>query len=137
LRSDDNPDTWRCPKCDEEDSDSEADAPADPDDVHMANKPADEQGESSQRLATVSSQKAATKPDTHSVFNDEDHTDGSRVLRKRKTSSIEGVEERATSKAMTIRKVVGKAHLGLSLGRCGSKCQDSRRQSSRGRETVF
>jgi histone acetyltransferase SAS3 len=90
LRSDDNPDTWRCPKCDEEDSDSEADAPADPDDVHMANKPADEQGESSQRLATVSSQKAATKPDTHSVFNDEDHTDGSRVLRKRKTSSIEG-----------------------------------------------
>jgi histone acetyltransferase SAS3 len=46
------------------------------------------------------SQKGATKPDSHSVFNqlvlDEDPMDGSRVLRKRKTSSVEADENIVT-----------------------------------------
>ncbi|KAL1841862.1 hypothetical protein VTJ49DRAFT_6461 [Mycothermus thermophilus] len=102
LKSDDNPDTWRCPKCDE-DSDSEADAPADPDDVPAVDGEVDGQATSSQRRTSapklardlLPSPKGA-KPDSHSVFNqlvvDEDPMDGSRVLRKRKTSSIDGDE---------------------------------------------
>lgn len=59
------------------------------------------------------SQRGATKPDSHSVFNqlvlDEDPMDGSRVLRKRKTSSIEGGEE-VINNLRKRRKNTGDSH---------------------------
>ncbi|EAQ84933.1 hypothetical protein CHGG_08947 [Chaetomium globosum CBS 148.51] len=89
---DNGPDTWRCPRCA---NDPDSDTPADVDGM------VDGAGASTAQRATapkvardlLPSQKGATNPDSHSVFNqlvlDEDPMDGSRVLRKRKTSSVE------------------------------------------------
>lgn len=59
------------------------------------------------------SQRGASKPDSHSVFNqlvlDDDPMDGSRVLRKRKTSSIEGGED-VINNLRKRRKNTGDSH---------------------------
>jgi histone acetyltransferase SAS3 len=95
------PENWRCPKC-AEDSDSEADADGDEEadlfGMVDANASPATRRASAPKLARdlLPSQRGATKPDSHSMFNqlvlDEDPLDGSRVLRKRKTSSVEDDE---------------------------------------------
>ncbi|AEO64301.1 uncharacterized protein THITE_135612 [Thermothielavioides terrestris NRRL 8126] len=94
---DNGPESWRCPKCADE-SDSAA-AEEVNDEVRMDGitdataSPATRRA-SAPKLARdlLPSQRGTIKPDSHSVFNqlvlDEDPMDGSRVLRKRKTSSV-------------------------------------------------
>lgn len=90
---------WKCPHCGgeapEEASDTnEADADATVD----ADMPSSSRRSSAPKFARdlLPPQKGANNPDSHSVFNqlvlDEDPMDGSRVLRKRKTSSAEAEE---------------------------------------------
>ncbi|KAL8304472.1 hypothetical protein RB597_004357 [Gaeumannomyces tritici] len=87
---------WRCPECASVDDVIEADGEAE-----EAVSPAAEESPSAPRSTStpkltrdlLPSQRGAVKADSHSVFNtlvlDDDPMDGSRVLRKRKTSSIE------------------------------------------------
>lgn len=95
------PEAWRCPKCaDESDSDgaAELDDEVDMNGINDTSTGSATRRSSAPKLARdlLPSQKGATKPDSHSVFNqlvlDEDPMDGSRVLRKRKTSSVEADE---------------------------------------------
>ncbi|KAK1832504.1 putative histone acetyltransferase [Podospora conica] len=92
---------WKCTDCAGHASDDEAKATPEHDDgANEANGTPNTNGTHSSRRATAPKvardllppQKAA-KPDSHSVFNalvlDEDPMDGSRILRKRKTSSLE------------------------------------------------
>lgn len=92
------PENWRCPKCaDDSDSDGAAELgdEAAMDDINNASPSSATRRSSAPKLARdlLPSQKGSIKPDSHSVFNqlvlDEDPMDGSRVLRKRKTSSVE------------------------------------------------
>ncbi|KAK4100541.1 hypothetical protein N658DRAFT_473072 [Parathielavia hyrcaniae] len=97
LRSENGLDTWRCPKC-ADDSDSDAavdfDEEADMTGIADANASPASRRASAPKLTRdlLPSQKGTVKPDSHSVFNqlvlDDDPMDGSRVLRKRKTSSL-------------------------------------------------
>lgn len=97
------PENWRCPKCAGDDSGSDVAAAlgeeqAGTDGVTDANAAPTTRRASAPKLARdlLPSQKGSIKPDSHSVFNqlvlDEDPMDGSRVLRKRKTSSAEADE---------------------------------------------
>ncbi|KAK0704182.1 hypothetical protein B0T21DRAFT_342004 [Apiosordaria backusii] len=107
LDSQTSPENWKCPKCAE--SESESDAPNE-EDVEMdgitdTSAPPSARRAHAPKLARdlLPSQKGIIKPESHSVFNqlvlDEDPMDGSRVLRKRKTSSIEPDEH-----VMALRK---------------------------------
>ncbi|KAK3349910.1 hypothetical protein B0T25DRAFT_520006 [Lasiosphaeria hispida] len=109
LASKEGPKKWKCPDCAGDDSDeSDADADLDDDEAGL-NGVGDTSATSSTRRATAPKlardllppQKGTIKPDSHSVFNqlvlDEDPMDGSRVLRKRKTSSAEAEEENITA----------------------------------------
>ncbi|KAL2176309.1 uncharacterized protein P884DRAFT_226649 [Thermothelomyces heterothallicus CBS 202.75] len=101
LASEDTPETWKCPGCAEE---SDSNSAAESGEEAELNGGTDERGASAPRRPTAPNlardllppQKGVMKPDSHSVFNqlvlDEDPMDGSRVLRKRKTSSIEADE---------------------------------------------
>ncbi|KAI8626472.1 hypothetical protein F5Y19DRAFT_478587 [Xylariaceae sp. FL1651] len=112
---------WKCPEClnDDEDSDFDSEAGAINEkvdtegDVDMNSNPENEGDISptSGRRASAPQiardllppQRGVNKPDSHSMFNqlvlDEDPMDGSRVLRKRKTSSAE-----AEDGIMSLRK---------------------------------
>jgi len=114
-------DNWKCPNCaivepEEEDADmddvavdaigdndgDDGDDDGDDDDDDM---PQTTRRSSAPKLARdlLPPQRGPGKPDSHSVFNhlvlDEDPMDGSRILRKRKTSSVEADES-----IMSLRK---------------------------------
>jgi len=76
------------------------------------------------------SQRGAIKPDSHSVFNqlvlDEDPMDGSRVLRKRKTSSAEADEN-----IMSLRKRRRNTADDLSIDGANAADDSTRPQSAR------
>ncbi|KAK5662092.1 hypothetical protein OQA88_10207 [Cercophora sp. LCS_1] len=91
---------WKCPECADSD---ESDAAAELDGEEESGVNGDTNDSVSRRATAqklardlLPSQKGAVKPDSHSVFNqlvlDDDPMDGSRVLRKRKASSIEADE---------------------------------------------
>ncbi|KAL2162194.1 hypothetical protein VTH06DRAFT_7107 [Thermothelomyces fergusii] len=95
LASEDAPETWKCPRCAEESDSNSAAAPSEEGELNGGTA---EEGASAPRRAAAPdlardllSTQGATKPDSQSV-PDEDPMDGSRVLRKRKTSSIEADE---------------------------------------------
>ncbi|KAM7223951.1 hypothetical protein V8F06_000424 [Rhypophila decipiens] len=100
-----SPDNWRCPDCVGEDSDDGADSEGEEADVNgiltTDATPATRRS-AAPKLARdlLPSQKGVIKPDSHSMFGElilgGDPLDGSRVLRKRKTSSVE-VEDGAMS----------------------------------------
>lgn len=107
-------DNWKCPSCatveaeeavDMDDADAEAIADDDDDDGDDEDMPSATRRSSAPKLARdlLPPQKGSGKPDSHSVFNhlvlDEDPMDGSRILRKRKTSSAEADES-----VMSLRK---------------------------------
>ncbi|KAI2780983.1 hypothetical protein F4815DRAFT_109536 [Daldinia loculata] len=115
-----NASIWRCPDCAAGDSGSDSEAPFDREnaegDHDMVLDGADDSDLSptatslstAPKLARdlLPSQRGMNKPDSHSVFNqlvlDEDPMDGSRVLRKRKTSSPEA--EVDVEEVMSLRK---------------------------------
>lgn len=87
---------WKCPECASVDDVIEADGEAEEAGSLAAEEsPSATRGASSPKLTRdlLPSQRGVVKADSHSVFNtlvlDDDPMDGSRVLRKRKTSSIE------------------------------------------------
>ncbi|ETS77875.1 hypothetical protein PFICI_09937 [Pestalotiopsis fici W106-1] len=103
---------WKCPECKGGDSESESEAELTTAAANSNEEPQDgEVSPATSRRSTASKiardllppQRALNKPDSHSVFNqlvlDEDPMDGSRVLRKRKTSSAADADE-----AMSLRK---------------------------------
>ncbi|KAK0628998.1 hypothetical protein B0T17DRAFT_486733 [Bombardia bombarda] len=106
---DNGPESWRCPHCvgegSEAASDQEGEDAEESNQVHGANGIQTSRRATAPKLARdlLPPQKPSTKPDSHSVFNhlvlDEDPLDGSRVLRKRKTSSVEADEN-----VMALRK---------------------------------
>ncbi|KAJ4293924.1 Histone acetyltransferase [Collariella sp. IMI 366227] len=96
LSTDEAPESWRCPKCLDDDSESDvAEEPFDESEMTGSNSVPATRRTSAPKLARdlLPSQKGAANPDSHSMFNqlvlDQDPMDGSRVLRKRKTSSVE------------------------------------------------
>ncbi|VBB79937.1 Putative histone acetyltransferase [Podospora comata] len=101
------PESWKCPKCADTESESDAhnEEDVEMDGITDTSAPPSARRAHAPKLARdlLPSQKGAVKPESHSVFNqlvlDEDPMDGSRVLRKRKTSSIEPDEH-----VMALRK---------------------------------
>lgn len=79
------------------------------------------------------SQRGAVKPDSHSVFNqlvlDDDPMDGSRVLRKRKTSSAEADEEIVGFRKR--RRNTGDSHSVEGVNATNGVVEESRPRSSR------
>ncbi|KAI1373554.1 hypothetical protein F4677DRAFT_429264 [Hypoxylon crocopeplum] len=107
-----NASNWKCPDCAGEDAGSDLDAGSDRENAEVDHdmeldgdvddsdlSPTSTNRSSAPKIARdlLPSQRGLNKPDSHSVFNqlvlDEDPMDGSRVLRKRKTSSAEADEE--------------------------------------------
>lgn len=98
--------SWRCPEChehseaeqDESQDESQEDLNDELNGIVDADSPPAARRATAPKLARdlLPSQRGAVKPDSHSVFNqlvlDDDPMDGSRVLRKRKTSSAEADE---------------------------------------------
>ncbi|KAK4176805.1 putative histone acetyltransferase [Triangularia setosa] len=107
LDSQTSPVNWKCPKCADTESESDAqnEEDAEMDGITDTSAPPSARRAHAPKLARdlLPSQKGTVKPESHSVFNqlvlDEDPMDGSRVLRKRKTSSIEPDEH-----VMALRK---------------------------------
>ncbi|KAK0672955.1 putative histone acetyltransferase [Cercophora samala] len=107
LDSETSPENWKCPKCADTESEPEAhnEEDVEMDGITDTSAPPSARRAHAPKLARdlLPSQKGAVKPESHSVFNqlvlDEDPMDGSRVLRKRKTSSIEPDEH-----VMALRK---------------------------------
>jgi histone acetyltransferase SAS3 len=102
---------WECPECagdDDAESDSEAESTHEEAEVN-GDAEDGEISPGSTRRSTASkiardllpSHRGVNKPDSHSVFNhlvlDDDPMDGSRVLRKRKTSSAADIDEEVIS----------------------------------------
>lgn len=89
---------WTCPECAESSHDEEEDEGPNINGIIDAGSPPATRRATAPKLARdlLPSQRGAVKPDSHSVFNqlvlDDDPMDGSRVLRKRKTSSVDGEE---------------------------------------------
>ncbi|KAK8045217.1 MOZ/SAS family protein [Apiospora rasikravindrae] len=109
-----SPTNWKCPECVGDDDESEMDAHSAADDAEAtveaddgAPSPASSRRLTDSKLARdlLPASRGTSKPDSHSVFNqlvlDEDPMDGSRILRKRKTSSAEVELEDGT---MSLRK---------------------------------
>lgn len=96
--------SWTCSDCanasdqEQEDDEDEEDNAASINGIVNADSPPATRRATAPKLARdlLPSQRGALKPDSHSVFNqlvlDDDPMDGSRVLRKRKTSSLDGEE---------------------------------------------
>lgn len=108
-------DEWKCPECQGDDSESETEAELPNAEADAIDEPQDgEVSPAASRRSTASKiardllppQRALNNPDSHSMFNqlvlDEDPMDGSRVLRKRKTSSAEAEAE--ADDVMSLRK---------------------------------
>ncbi|KAI5866351.1 hypothetical protein GGS23DRAFT_383533 [Durotheca rogersii] len=110
------PSNWKCPECAGDDAGSDSGAEDAEGDHNMKVvlsdvvddsdlSPTSPSRASAPKLARdlLPPQRGVNKPDAHSVFNqlvlDEDPMDGSRVLRKRKTSSVEADDE-----VMSLRK---------------------------------
>ncbi|KAI1458077.1 hypothetical protein F4805DRAFT_425424 [Annulohypoxylon moriforme] len=116
-----NASNWRCPDCARDDMGSDSEAEFDREnvegdhDIEMDGgvdsdlSPTSTNRSTAPKLARdlLPSHRGMNKPDSHSVFNqlvlDEDPMDGSRVLRKRKTSSAEA-EEEEEEEVMSLRK---------------------------------
>ncbi|KAK4189383.1 putative histone acetyltransferase [Podospora australis] len=102
LNAQNGPENWKCLKC----ADTESDVEMDIDGITDASAPPSARRANAPKLARdlLPSPKGTFKPNAHSVYNqlvlDEDPLDGSRVLRKRKTSSIEPPDEHV----MALRK---------------------------------
>ncbi|KAK3316395.1 hypothetical protein B0H66DRAFT_293673 [Apodospora peruviana] len=102
LSSNQSPDSWKCPDCIGEGSDAGPGREEEDEEMYEVSIPGDpnraSRRSSAPKLARdlLPPQKGATKPDQHSMFDQlvlgEDPMDGSRVLRKRKTSSAEADE---------------------------------------------
>ncbi|KAI0104391.1 hypothetical protein F4814DRAFT_430612 [Daldinia grandis] len=115
-----NTSNWRCPDCAADDSGSDSEVPFGHEDAkgdHDMELDGADDSDLSPTTTSLStapklardllpSQRGMNKPDSHSVFNqlvlDEDPMDGSRVLRKRKTSSPEA--EVDVEEVMSLRK---------------------------------
>ncbi|KAI2469661.1 hypothetical protein F4781DRAFT_393657 [Annulohypoxylon bovei var. microspora] len=111
LSGEKNTSNWRCPDCARDDAGSDSEVEFDRENVEVDHdmeldggvdsdlSPTSTNRSTAPKLARdlLPSQRGLNKPDSHSVFNqlvlDEDPMDGSRVLRKRKTSSVEAEEE--------------------------------------------
>lgn len=127
---------WACPECVESSNEEEDD-----DDVPSINGIIDADSPPATRRATapklardlLPSQRGAVKPDSHSVFNqlvlDDDPMDGSRVLRKRKTSSIDG-EEHITNLRKR-RKNTGDSHSIEDIAVVNGPEEENRPRSAR------
>lgn len=106
--------SWTCPECAERSSDEDVDDGPGLNGIIDADSPPATRRATAPKLARdlLPSQRGAVKPDSHSVFNqlvlDDDPMDGSRVLRKRKTSSIDGEEHIANLRKR--RKNTGDSH---------------------------
>ncbi|KAK0617109.1 hypothetical protein B0T14DRAFT_556419 [Immersiella caudata] len=135
----DGPTSWKCPECAGDGSEDSDGAPGRDEEAHGSVNGTNEASVSpSSRRATapklardlLPSQKGSIKPDSHSVFNqlvlDEDPMDGSRVLRKRKTSSAE-VEDGI----MALRKRRRGSNDELSEDEANSREGSARPQSAR------
>ncbi|KAK3384291.1 hypothetical protein B0T24DRAFT_607896 [Lasiosphaeria ovina] len=102
MSSEDGPETWKCPECAGGDSDAAEEQDEEHDGelngtVETDDTPSNRRsGAPKVARDLLPSHKGGVKPDAHSMFNhlvlDEDPMDGSRVLRKRKTSSAEADE---------------------------------------------
>ncbi|KAI7785225.1 histone acetyl transferase-6 [Diaporthe eres] len=136
--------SWRCPECHEH-SEAEQDESQDESQEELndelngivdADSPPAARRATAPKLARdlLPSQRGAVKPDSHSVFNqlvlDDDPMDGSRVLRKRKTSSVEADEHVVGLRKR--RKNTGDSHSieGAANGANGVE-EDSRPRSAR------
>ncbi|KAG6361515.1 hypothetical protein INS49_009742 [Diaporthe citri] len=136
--------SWRCPECHEH-SEAEQDESQDESQEELndelngivdADSPPAARRATAPKLARdlLPSQRGAVKPDSHSVFNqlvlDDDPMDGSRVLRKRKTSSAEADEHVVGLRKR--RKNTGDSHSieGAANGANGVE-EDSRPRSAR------
>ena len=130
---------WKCTDCAEHASHDEAEATPEPDaEADDVNATAISNGSHSSRRATAPKvardllppQKASTKADSHSVFNalvlDEDPMDGSRILRKRKSSS-----PLPDDAAMALRKRRRQAGDDQSIDESNNQDSSTRPQSSR------
>ncbi|KAK6854426.1 hypothetical protein PG995_009519 [Apiospora arundinis] len=117
LNDNNSPASWRCPECagDDDVSDMEADSVAEDAEATIeaddeAPSPASSRRLTDSKLARdlLPASRGTSKPDSHSVFNqlvlDEDPMDGSRILRKRKTSSAEAELLEVEEGAMSLRK---------------------------------
>ncbi|KAJ4393776.1 Histone acetyltransferase [Gnomoniopsis smithogilvyi] len=107
--------SWLCPECAADSDVEEHEEGTDLNSIVNADAPPATRRATAPKLARdlLPSQRGAMKPDSHSVFNqlvlDDDPMDGSRVLRKRKTSSIEGGEE-VINNLRKRRKNTGDSH---------------------------
>ncbi|KAI0011475.1 hypothetical protein F4779DRAFT_572845 [Xylariaceae sp. FL0662B] len=114
------PSNWKCPECINDNAGSSSEAEFDRGNAEGTHElelngdieddglsPTSARRSSAPKIARdlLPSQRGINKPDSHSVFNqlvlDEDPMDGSRVLRKRKTSST---EPEADEEVMSLRK---------------------------------
>ncbi|KAI1205019.1 uncharacterized protein F4807DRAFT_444800 [Annulohypoxylon truncatum] len=146
-----NASNWRCPDCarDEMGSDSEAEfdrenAEGDHDmeldgGVDSDLSPTSTNRSTAPKLARdlLPSQRGMSKPDSHSVFNqlvlDEDPMDGSRVLRKRKTSSAEAEEEEEVLSLRKRRKNTSEGSVQDEAGQDNSNAAESSSRQRSGR----
>ncbi|KAK8097888.1 MOZ/SAS family protein [Apiospora kogelbergensis] len=116
LDDNNSPTGWRCPECVGDDV-SEIDAGSVAEDAEAtieaddgAPSPASSRRLTDSKLARdlLPASRGTSKPDSHSVFNqlvlDDDPMDGSRILRKRKTSSVEAESLEVEDGAMSLRK---------------------------------
>ncbi|KAK3402173.1 hypothetical protein B0T20DRAFT_390084 [Sordaria brevicollis] len=99
LASDQAPDTWKCPNCAGEGSQTAGGDIHEPTQVNgteTTSHPTTRRSSAPKLARDLLPPQKNTNPDSHSVFNqlvlDDDPMDGSRVLRKRKTSSVEPTE---------------------------------------------
>ncbi|KAI3399010.1 hypothetical protein diail_8037 [Diaporthe ilicicola] len=131
--------SWRCPEC-HANSEVEQDESLDElNGIVDADSPPAARRATAPKLARdlLPSQRGAVKPDSHSVFNqlvlDDDPMDGSRVLRKRKTSSAEADDHVVGLRKR--RKNTGDSHSieGAATGANGANGveEDSRPRSAR------
>lgn len=125
---------WTCPECAESSHDEDDDGPSINGIIDADSPPATRRA-TAPKLARdlLPSQRGAVKPDSHSVFNqlvlDDDPMDGSRVLRKRKTSSIDGEEHIANFRKR--RKNTGDSHSIEDVAMANGTEEENRPRSSR------
>ncbi|KUI69471.1 Histone acetyltransferase mst2 [Cytospora mali] len=143
LRDKQSTKTWVCPDCrpsSEDELDDEVDDEQEEDSVPLngiisADSPPATRRAAAPKLARdlLPSQRGAVRPDSHSVFNqlvlDDDPMDGSRVLRKRKTSSAEADEEIVGFRKR--RKNTGDSHSVEGVNGTNGVEEDSRPRSAR------
>ncbi|KAI8960451.1 hypothetical protein F5Y11DRAFT_329951 [Daldinia sp. FL1419] len=150
LNDKNNASNWKCPDCAVDDSGSDSEAVFDHENVEGDQEmeldgsaddsdlsPTGASRSTAPKLARdlLPSQRGTNKPDSHSVFNqlvlDEDPMDGSRVLRKRKTSSPE--VEVDVEAVMSLRKRRKNASDGSAPDEAAQETTNSAETSSRAR----